>query len=100
MFGAEQPVQRCRNHKVRNMLEQLPDELHAQVRSLMRAAYKIENAEEGMARMEKLAHWIEREWPEAARSLREGLAETFTINRLGLPPSLHRGLSAGSSWLS
>jgi transposase-like protein len=93
VFGAQQAVQRCRTHKVRNVLDELPQEQHAQVRGLMRAAYKMENAADGMARMEKLAQWIEREWPAAAASLREGLEETFTINRLGLPPSLHRCLA-------
>ncbi len=92
VFGAEQAVQRCRTHKIRNVLEELPTEQHAQVRSLMRAAYKLERAEEGMAQMEKMAQWLEREYPAAAASLREGLQEMFTINRLGLPPSLHRCL--------
>jgi transposase-like protein len=78
---------------MRNVLDELPQEQHAQVRTLMRAAYKMESAADGMARMEKLAQWIEREWPAAAASLREGLEETFTINRLGLPPSLHRCLA-------
>ena len=54
------------------------------MKSMLRAAYKLPRAEEGMARMEKLAQWLERDYPEAARSLREGLAETFTINRLRL----------------
>jgi putative transposase len=93
VFGAGSAVQRCRTHKVRNVLDELPQEQHAQVRSLMRAAYKLENAADGMARMEKLARWIEREYPSAAASLREGLEETFTLNRLGLPPSLHRCLA-------
>ncbi len=92
VFGAEQPVQRCRTHKLRNVLDHLPKEQHAQVKSMMRAAYKIPDAEEGIARMEKTAQWIERDYPEAARSLREGLAETFTVNRLDVPPSLHRCL--------
>src|SRR5207245_1656119 len=92
VFGAEQAVQRCRTHKIRNVLEELPTEQHAQVRSLMRAAYKLERAAEGMAQMEKMAQWLEREYPAAAVSLREGLQEMFTINRLGLPPSLHRCL--------
>lgn len=92
VFGSNQPVQRCRTHKIRNVLEQLPPEQHAQVRSLMRAAYKLPKAKEGISKMEKMAEWLEREYPEAARSLREGLEETFTINRLDLPPSLHRCL--------
>ena len=37
--------------------------------------------------------WYEGDWPEAAASLREGMEECFTINRLGLPPSLHRCLA-------
>jgi putative transposase len=92
VFGSDQPVQRCRTHKIRNVLEQLPTEQHAQVRSLMRAAYKLPKAKEGISKIEKMAEWLEREYPEAARSLREGLEETFTINRLDLPPSLHRCL--------
>ena len=93
VFGAEQAVQRCRTHKMRNVLGELPTEQHAQVRSLLRAAYKLERAEEGIAKMEKMAQWLERDYPSAARSLREGLEETFTIHRLGLPPSLHRCLA-------
>jgi hypothetical protein len=46
-----------------------------------------------MARMKKLAEMIERDHPEAAASLREGLEETFTINRHDVPPSLHRCLA-------
>ena len=92
VFGTGQAVQRCRTHKIRNVLEELPKEQHAQVRSLMRAAYKLERADDGIAKMEKMASWLEREYPTAAASLREGVEETFTVNRLGLPPSLHRCL--------
>ncbi|MDA1349238.1 MAG: hypothetical protein O3A47_10325 [Chloroflexi bacterium] len=35
---------------------------------------------------------MEREYPSAAASLREGLREMFTINRLGLPPRLRKCL--------
>ncbi len=92
VFGTEQAVQRCRTHKIRNVLEELPKQQHAQVRTLMRAAYKLDRVEAGLAKMEKMASWLEREYPTAAASLREGVEETFTINRLGLPPSLHRCL--------
>jgi len=96
VFGTGQAVQRCRTHKIRNVLEELPKEQHAQVRSLMRAAYKLERAEEGLLKMEKMASWLEQEYPTAAASLREGVEETFTINRLGLPPSLHRCLGTSN----
>jgi putative transposase len=39
VFGSQQPVQRCRNHKMRNVLNELPREQHAQVLNVMLAAY-------------------------------------------------------------
>lgn len=92
VFGGEQPVQRCRNHKMRNVLEELPREQHAQVRNVMRAAWKLTDAEEGIKRLEGLARFLEHEYESAARSLREGMAEMFTIQRLKLPPSLYKCL--------
>jgi putative transposase len=92
VFGSQHPVQRCRNHKIRNVVERLPEEQKDQVKAALRASYKLE-AKEGMARLRKLADWLEQEQPAAANSLREGLEECFTINRLGIPPSLHRCLA-------
>jgi transposase-like protein len=92
VFGAEQPVQRCRQHKIENVLGHLPDELRPQVRQVMRAAYKLEDADAGMAKLQQQAKWLYKEYPGAADSLLEGLAETFTVNRLGLPASLRRCL--------
>src|SRR5689334_24231152 len=59
----------------------------------MRAAWRLE-AKEGIAKLEKLAKWLEREHPDAADSLREGMEECFTINRMDIPPSLHRCLAS------
>lgn len=92
VFGSQHPVQRCRNHKIRNVVERLPEEQKEQVKAALRASYRLE-AKEGMARLRKLADWLEQEHPAAAASLREGLEECFTINRLGVPPSLHRCLA-------
>ena len=84
VFGPQHPVQRCRNHKIRNVVERLPEEQKEQVKAAMRSSYRLE-AKEGMARLRKLADWLEQEQPAAAASLREGLEECFTINRLGSP---------------
>ncbi len=77
-FGPQQPVQRCRAYKLRNVLDQ------EQVKSVLRASWRL-GGKEGMNRIRKLAAWLEREW---AASLLEWLDECFTIN-LGVPPSLH-----------
>jgi transposase-like protein len=92
VFGKDNPVQRCRSHKVRNVLEQLPKDQRDTAKATLRAAYRLE-AVEGKARLEQLAKWYEKDWPAAAASLREGLDETFTINEIGLPGKLRRCLA-------
>jgi putative transposase len=91
LFGERAHVQRCRTHKLRNVLERLPKAEAAQTKAVMMAAYKLD-PKQGMAKMNKQAQWLQREHPDAAASLLEGLPETFTINTLGLPPSLMRCL--------
>ena len=93
VFGSENPVQRCRIHKVRNVLSYLPDDRKADVQLAMKAAFKLD-ANEGVAKLKKLSDWLRREYPSAADSLLEGLDEMFTINRLGLPSSLRRSLGS------
>lgn len=93
VFGREHPVQRCRNHKLRNVVGHLPKDQHPQVKAAMRAAWKLD-AKEGEQKLDQLARWLDRDHPSAAASLREGLEEMFTINRLGLPPRLRRCLAS------
>jgi putative transposase len=99
MFGARAHVQRCRTHKLRNVLERLPKTEAAQTKAVMMAAYKLA-PKDGMAKMKTQAQWLEHEHPDAAASLREGLQETFTVNALGLPPSLTRSSSKHRASLS
>jgi len=95
VFGAETPVQRCRNHKLRNVLGRLPREQQGQTGSLMRAAWKM-NPKDGIAKFRQIAGWLEHHYPEAAAALLEGLEECFTINRLDVPRSLHRCLATSN----
>jgi putative transposase len=92
VYGAGQPVQRCRTHKVRNVMGYLPEHLKDQVKATLKAAFRLK-APEGIARLEKQAQWLEREHPSAAASLREGLDELFTVQRLELSPALRRCLT-------
>ena len=95
VFGAETPVQRCRNHKLRNVLGRLPREQQAQTASLMRAAWKMK-PDDGMAKFRQIAGWLQHEYPAVAAALLEGLEECFTINRLDIPRSLHRCLATSN----
>ena len=92
VYGQHNPVQRCRNHKLRNVVGHLPKDQHDQARATLGAAWKLD-AEEGIKKIEQYALWLDRDWPSAAASLREGLAEMFTVNRLGLPGALRRCLT-------
>jgi transposase-like protein len=91
VYGSTNPVQRCRRHKEKNVLNYLPKEEQLRMRQVMKAAWRLP-ASQGEARLEKEAQALEKDHPSAAASLREGLAEMFTVNRLGLPAPLSRGL--------
>ena len=91
VYGADNPVQRCRRHKERNVLGYLPQEEQTRMRQVLKAAWRLPAAE-GEARLEKEAQALEKDHPSAAASVREGLAEMFTVNRLSLPAPLSRCL--------
>jgi transposase-like protein len=91
VFGAKHPVQRCRLHKERNVMGHLPKEEQQRTRWILQAAWKCEAAK-GIAKIQEQADWLEKRYPSAAASLREGLEEMFTVKRLHLSASLCRSL--------
>jgi transposase-like protein len=90
-------VQRCQLHKLRNVTDRLPDALASTVAKRMRRAYHHPDALVAEAELEALARELHRSHPGAASSLREGLAETLTVIRLGVPPTLARTLRSTNS---
>ena len=74
------------------MRDRLPDKLRSVVARRMRAAYHAESALAAQAQLEALAAELDKTHPGAAASLREGLEETLTVLRLGVPPTLARTL--------
>jgi transposase-like protein len=85
-------IQRCQLHKLRNVSDRLPDALASVVAKRMRRAYHHADPLTAQADLEALARELDRSHPGAAGSLREGLTETLTIGRLGVPPTLARTL--------
>jgi putative transposase len=90
-------IQRCQLHKLRNVTDRLPDALASTVAKRMRAAYRNQDPLVAQADLEALARELARSHPGAAASLREGLAETLSIARLGVPPTLARTLRSTNS---
>ena len=85
-------IQRCQLHKIRNVKDHLPQRLRSSVGRKMTDAYHAGSALEAEATLLALAKELDRTHPGAAASLREGLDETLTVLRLGVPPTLARTL--------
>lgn len=85
-------IQRCQIHKMRNVIDHLPDSKHAWVRAAIRKAWTSGSAEQARKRLIGLAEQLEEAHPGAAASLREGLDETLTILRLRVSATLTRSL--------
>jgi putative transposase len=81
-------IQRCRAHKSRNVTDLLPESHHAWVRRELNRAWAMPDAGEAEVALGNLATKIERTHPDAAASLREGLTDTITINRLKVTGTL------------
>jgi transposase-like protein len=88
------PIQRCIRHKERNVLDHLPERDRAQVRTRLRRAWAEDDHERALGQLQALAGELERSHPGAASSLREGLAETLTVTRLGARGRLKRTLAS------
>ncbi len=94
IFGERALVQRCRVHKLRNVLEHLPREKRAQAAWRLRGAWAKGTSEEAFKELRACVKWLDTISPSAARSLEEGLDDTLTITRLGLHEFLVRTFSS------
>ena len=92
VFGAWALVQRCQEHKRRNVLDHLPKGKRARVSKALRDAWKSESEPTARRLLRQLAKDLEPAHPGAAASLREGLDETLTVLLLGMKGSLARTL--------
>jgi len=91
-YGATALVARCQVHKRRNVLEHLPETMRPRVRRVLDEAYALQDAALAKRRLEQLAAGLDRTHVGAAASLREGLDETLTLQRLGVTGALYRTL--------
>ena len=94
VFGHDAPVQRCIRHKERNVTDHLPERDRHTLRRRLRAAWDLDDYQTAHDRLEGLAGDLDRVYPDAARSLREGLGETLTMQRLRVTGNLKRTLSS------
>ena len=92
VFGDRAFIQRCQEHKKRNVADHLPESMRPGVRRAMNQAYECRDAKRAKRLLEALAARLESEHPGAAAALREGLDETLTVIELNLPERLQLSL--------
>ena len=91
VLGDAAVIQRCQLHKGRNLDALVPKGRQAYVRAALRRAYQAASAAAARRQLLALAAWLERNGhADAGASVREGLEETLTVLKLGLPPTLRR----------
>jgi transposase-like protein len=94
VFGEHALVHRCHRHKERNVCDLLPERERPMILVRIRGAWALENADLAEQRLEQLASELERTWPDAAASLREGMTDTLTLMRLRITGQLAKTLSS------
>jgi putative transposase len=93
-FGRLVAIQRCQEHKIRNVKSYLPKKYHQPMERKLRAAYGMTGYDDARDALLSIVRELERMNEDAAASLREGLEETLTIHRLGLPAILRRSFAS------
>jgi len=89
----DQPlIQRCIVHKLRNVLDYLPEGERSWVEAVLHRAWREPDADKAERDLKALAARLDKRHPGAAASVREGLAETLMVTRLGVPDKLARTL--------
>ena len=93
VFGEAALIQRCQVHKLRNILDHLPERQRPWVQAIGRRAYQASDVQTATRLLTELAKRLEDEYPSAAGSVREGLDETLTVLTLHLSTRLQRSLA-------
>ena len=93
VFGEAALIQRCQVHKLRNILDHLPERERPTTQAVVRRAYQAADVHTATRLLTALATRLEQEHPSAANSVREGLDETLTVMTLHLSARLQRSLA-------
>jgi len=97
LFGDVALVQRCQVHKMRNVLDYLPERQRTWSKAILQRAYRGGEVATARRLLLDLARRLEAEHPSAAESVREGIDETLTVLGLHLPDTLRRSLTSNAA---
>lgn len=89
-FGDRVEIQRCLNHKTRNIEAKLAKKYHYEFKTKMTQAYSLNDYGEAKAEINKLLEWLNQISHNASESLKEGLDDLLTLHRIQMPPGLRK----------
>lgn len=91
-FGQDVAIQRCQEHKIRDVQGYLPRKMRAETRKKLQAAYNQTSEKAAWKRLSKIRDELSIISENAVNSLTEGLYETLTVHRLGITGLLRKSL--------
>ena len=93
VFGEAALIQRCQVHKLRNILDHLPERQRPWVQAIVRRAYRATDVKMATRLLTNLAQRLDEEYPSAAGSVREGLGGNAHGPHAALSARLQRSLN-------
>ncbi len=91
-FGQHVSIQRCQEHKIRDIQGYLPVKLRAEFRDKLQAAYNEKTEAKAFKRLGEIRLQLSLVSENAVNSLTEGMLETLTVHRLGITGFLRQSL--------
>jgi len=88
MFGDRAVIQRCKLHKLRNVISYLPPGWQTEARRRLQAAWNLTRYDDAREALQGVLRWLKDHCEAAAKSLEEGFEETLTVHRLGVSGAL------------
>lgn len=91
-FGQNAVIQRCQEHKIRDVQAYLPKKQRREIREKMQAAYGERTEKQALKRLDLIRSELSLMSDNAVQALSEGLYETVTLHRLGITGLLRKSL--------
>jgi len=91
-FGPDVAIQRCQEHKIRDIQAYVPVKLRGEFRDKLQAAYNEKTEKKALKRLDLIRLELSLISENAVNALAEGLQETLTLHRLGITGLLRKSL--------
>lgn len=94
VLGKEILIQRCQIHKKKNVVDYLPENMKEIIKRAMDEAYNADSYETAKRLLQNIIKNLEKSYPQAARSLGEGLEETLILHKLKAHKKIRKSLAS------